>query len=155
MPALQDINHWGPLVVHLSRVPAGQDVSAYDGSGPWIKIHTLGLEATPTADARAPVNWLAYHFGGQPPRFGFRIPAQTPAGEYLLRVDIVWADGWNEWRTAPFDQAQMYPSCVQLRVESESRAVLPEGVRIPEIFQWEQPGRWLGVILMCCELGRS
>ncbi|PVH99558.1 lytic polysaccharide monooxygenase [Periconia macrospinosa] len=140
-PYVQDINHWGPLLIHLSPVPAGQDVSTYDGSGEWVKIYTLGLEPSPTADPTKPVNWLAYNFQKQPPRFVFRIPEQTPPGQYLMRVDIVWSDGWNEWRTPPFDSAQMYPSCVQLAVESESKAVLPKGVKIPEIFQWEQPGR--------------
>jgi hypothetical protein len=34
----------GPLFVHLSKVPRGQDVRSYDGSGEWIKIYTLGVE---------------------------------------------------------------------------------------------------------------
>jgi hypothetical protein len=30
--------HPGPVVVHISRVPDGQDVRTYDGSGEWVKM---------------------------------------------------------------------------------------------------------------------
>jgi hypothetical protein len=39
-----DFNHWGPRTVHLSKVPDGQDVTTYDGSGEWTKIDAVGVE---------------------------------------------------------------------------------------------------------------
>lgn len=30
--------HDGPVVVHISRVPDGEDVHTYDGSGEWVKM---------------------------------------------------------------------------------------------------------------------
>lgn len=59
-----DINHPGPVVVHLSQVPDGQDVHEYDGTGEWVKIYTLGLEVREDD----PVHWLAYNNEGLPDR---------------------------------------------------------------------------------------
>ncbi|ORY14706.1 glycosyl hydrolase family 61-domain-containing protein [Clohesyomyces aquaticus] len=132
-----DINHEGPFIVHLSKVPTDQDVSTYDGSGEWVKIHTLGLRKNNTAPI-VPVDWLPYNFQNQPPHFTFSIPKQTPKGQYLMRVDIIWSEFWYLGKTNGI--AQMYPSCVQIEVESEVEGELPRGVRIPEIFFPDQPG---------------
>ena len=53
------IAHFGPVVLHLSRVPAGQDVRTYDGSGEWLKVRTYGLE--PFNDTWGNSNWLPYN----------------------------------------------------------------------------------------------
>ncbi|KAF2791623.1 lytic polysaccharide monooxygenase [Melanomma pulvis-pyrius CBS 109.77] len=134
---LQDINHPGPLLVHLSAPPAGSDVRSYDGAGEWVKIHTLGLELN-NSDPAAPVNWLPYNYEKQPPHFVFNIPRQTPAGQYLMRVDIVWSDFYYEG--VRHNSSQLYPSCVQIEVEGDSTTVLPKGVHIPEIFAPDAPG---------------
>ena len=63
------------------------------------------------------------------------IPAQTPPGQYLMRMDVLWS-GAQPGQI----QAQMYPSCAQLNIVSDSKTALPEGVRIPEIFADDQPG---------------
>jgi hypothetical protein len=33
--------HPGPVVVHISRVPDGQTVQTYDGTGEWIKMYVF------------------------------------------------------------------------------------------------------------------
>jgi hypothetical protein len=38
--------------------------------------------------------------------------------------------------------AQLYPSCAQIEVESESTTTLPEGVLIPDAFLNKAPGRF-------------
>jgi hypothetical protein len=53
---IMNISHPGPFLAHLSKVPDGQDVHMYDGSGDWVKICTLGLEMTDNAEY--PVHWL-------------------------------------------------------------------------------------------------
>jgi hypothetical protein len=62
---LQDINHPGPLLVHLSQVPKGQDVRTYDGSGEWTKIFRVGLELRNDGQS---VKWLPWNDQLQPPR---------------------------------------------------------------------------------------
>jgi len=128
-----DINHAGPFIAHLSKAPEGQDVRTYDGSGTWTKIFTLGLEYR----KEDPAHWLAYNNQKVPGRFVFKIPKQTPAGQYLLRSDVI-NTGINY--TRPGYEAQLYPSCVQLRVQSAYRGRLPEGIQIPDNFTHTSPG---------------
>jgi hypothetical protein len=125
--------------VHLSAAPSGEDVSMYDGSGEWTKIYTLGLGPN-TEGTDHPVNWLAYNYQKQPPHFIFNIPKQTPAGQYLMRVDIIWSDFY--YQGVGHNSSQLYPSCVQIEVESEVKGELPKGVKIPEIFFPEEPGKF-------------
>lgn len=64
----------------------------------------------------------------------FKISEQTPAGAYLLRVDLVF----NYWNTV----AQLYPSCAQIIVESNATGALPKtGVRFPEAYEPSMPGK--------------
>ncbi|KAK3319417.1 glycoside hydrolase [Apodospora peruviana] len=135
----QDFNHPGPLIVHLSKVPDGQDIHTYDGSGNWIKIHSRGLGSL--ADER-PLKWEL--FTDVPPHLTFKIPPQTPAGQYLMRMDVVMSGVVTEW-TKPGDLgilAQFYPSCAQLNILSNATTTttLPKGVAIPEIFAPDRPG---------------
>ncbi|KAF2280138.1 uncharacterized protein EI97DRAFT_429896 [Westerdykella ornata] len=131
-----DFNHPGPLVVHLSKVPEGQDIHTYDGTGDWVKIHSRGLANTKDR----PLNWELYR--ADPPHLEFKIPPQTPAGKYLMRMDVVWSGLTNQYIKIgePGSLAQMYPSCAHLDIQSDSRAPFPAGVKIPDIFAPEAPG---------------
>ncbi|ETS73783.1 hypothetical protein PFICI_14729 [Pestalotiopsis fici W106-1] len=136
---IMDINHPGPVMAHLSRVPDGMDVREYDGDGDWLKIYTLGLEWM--VNQTDPIRWRAYNNGGLPERFIFKIPAQTPAGQYLLRMDEV--NTGLEEHNAVFNStspAQLYPSCAQIQVESDFTDPLPQGIKIPEALQHTSPG---------------
>jgi hypothetical protein len=66
-------------------------------------------------------------------KFNFQIPKQTPAGQYLLRFDLVWAS-YDDW------PAQFYPGCAQIEVESDVTGTLPEGIKIPEDLTHYGPG---------------
>ncbi|KAF2820353.1 hypothetical protein CC86DRAFT_374518 [Ophiobolus disseminans] len=132
------IVHPGPVQMYLSAVPAGQDIGHYDGSGEWVKIKTFGVEIH--KDMKKPY-WLpnngtddGYGSGtqGLPVRMPFKIPTQTPPGSYLLRVDMVYANG--DYAT------QLYPSCAQILVESSATGALPKGVKFPEAYEPSQPG---------------
>jgi len=61
------IQHPGPLLVHISKVPDGKSVHSYDGSGEWIKIHTVGLELR-NDDPKHPVWWIPYNGLNPAPR---------------------------------------------------------------------------------------
>jgi hypothetical protein len=89
-----------------------------------------------------PVHWFAYNDEKDPPRVSiqsatpgfeadhsqitFTIPRQTPAGYYLMRMDQIWPA-----RTGSTYGAQLYPSCAQIRIESDSTSLLPSGILIP------------------------
>ncbi|KAH7123543.1 glycoside hydrolase [Dendryphion nanum] len=126
-PQAYGIGHSGPAGMYLSRVPAGEKIHTYDGSGEWVKIFTLGYELRNNTDN--PIFWLP--LGGT--RMIATLPKQTPKGQYLLRVDQIWP-GVREY------SAQIYPSCAHIEVESEYAGDLPKGVKIPEIFSATSPG---------------
>ncbi|KAJ3571876.1 hypothetical protein NPX13_g5230 [Xylaria arbuscula] len=122
--------HPGPVVAHLSQVPDGLDVHEYDGSGEWVKIYTLGYEFHNNDPTR--MVFKAHNWTGIPGRIIFDIPSQTPSGEYLLRVDLIWAYYKVDYQV-PGGYTQLYPSCVQLKVESAVEGSLPTpGIKIPE-----------------------
>ncbi|KAF1994663.1 hypothetical protein P154DRAFT_613009 [Amniculicola lignicola CBS 123094] len=132
----QEVNHPGPLIVHLSKVPNGQDIHSYDGSGEWVKIHSLGLHDVASKDQ--PLNWILYN--QNPAVLPFKIPTQTPAGQYLMRMDIIWSGMTDNYTKIGDSLGQMYPSCAQLNIVSGSKVAFPQGVKIPEIFSPEAPG---------------
>ncbi|KAF2691079.1 lytic polysaccharide monooxygenase [Lentithecium fluviatile CBS 122367] len=130
-----DINHPGPVMAFLSPVPKGVDVREYGGAGEWTKIYTLGFRYRKNETLK--VDWLAYNWEKTPvPRFAFKIPPQTPSGQYLLRMDLIWAYSLA-------GGAQMYPSCAHIDVSGISTGQLPAGVQIPEIFSPDSPGMTL------------
>lgn len=69
-----DLNHQGPFIAHLSKVLEGQDVHTYDGSGDWVKIHTLGMEMT--EDVINPIHWLAWN-GDRYANGTYRLPGRV------------------------------------------------------------------------------
>ncbi|KAI9895993.1 hypothetical protein N3K66_009062 [Trichothecium roseum] len=105
------------------------DVHDYDGSGEWTKIYSLGLEVMEDSSVR----WRAYNYRGLPERFIFTIPEETPAGDYLLRMDLVVPGLW-EPPIYTADVAQLYATCAHLSIASEATGSLPEGIKIPEGF---------------------
>ncbi|KAF2106161.1 glycosyl hydrolase family 61-domain-containing protein [Lophiotrema nucula] len=126
--------HWGPMIVHLSKAPDGQDARTYDGSGDWVKIYTFGLRRHNDST----FDWPLYGPRGLDlPRFTFKIPVQTPPGQYLMRMDVPWIGQVNSYGHVP---TQMYPSCAQLSIRSNSTAAFPKGVKMPDIFMPEAPG---------------
>ncbi|KAI1429620.1 glycoside hydrolase [Xylaria sp. FL1777] len=133
--------HDGPVVAHLSKVPEGQDVHTYDGAGEWVKIYTIGVRTRGPDDFLGPpFLWLPHNDGKLPPKFEFNIPPQTPPGEYLLRIDMIWPGTvMQQYNDTLY--AQMYPSCAQIRVESDAfNNTLPKGIRIPEDLSPSSPG---------------
>jgi hypothetical protein len=134
--------HDGPVFVHLSKAPDGVDIHEYDGSGEWVKIYSLGLEMQHERFPDTPVHWLPRNSdtpsdlisAGKAPKMEFKIPTQTPPGDYLLRMSQVWL------RTGDGRDNQFYPSCAHLRVKSNSTAQLPEGILIPEDMSAGSPG---------------
>ncbi|KAH8166266.1 hypothetical protein CIB48_g1931 [Xylaria polymorpha] len=136
---IMDLNHQGPFIAHLSKVLEGQDVHTYDGSGDWVKIHTLGMEMT--EDVINPIHWLAWN-GDRYANGTYRLPGRTPKGQYLLRFDVVNTGviqpGFTEW------PAQLYATCAQIEVETDGEVgALPKGISIPETLAHFSPGNYV------------
>lgn len=57
--SMQVINVIGPVIAHLSKVPAGMDIHAWNGNGEWTKIYTMGFRYRP--NETEVVDWLPYN----------------------------------------------------------------------------------------------
>ncbi|KAM5346196.1 hypothetical protein ACJ41O_009201 [Fusarium nematophilum] len=76
-----NIQHPGPIQVYMSRAP-NDDVASYDGSGDWFKIFELGASFPMESSGE---NWLVWNKN----RIDFQIPAEVPAGQYLVRIEHI------------------------------------------------------------------
>ncbi|KAI0176972.1 putative endoglucanase [Pestalotiopsis sp. NC0098] len=119
------IQHPGPMQVYLSKAPG--DVREYDGSGDWFKIWELG----PQQFSSDGIEWGVTNIGN----FTFTLPEETPAGQYLVRIEHIGVHGAGD-----FGGAEFFFNCAQIEVESESTAVPSPVVQIPGLYTGYEPG---------------
>jgi hypothetical protein len=122
----QGIFHAGPLSVYLGKAPS--TAASWDGSGAnWFKIYEIGAQITSSA-----INFPA---NGQS-QFSFPIPAATPAGEYLLRIEHIGLHSTG--------QPQFYISCAQVKITSGGSGNPPK-VSIPGYIAQNDPSIILNI----------
>ncbi|KAJ5382912.1 glycosyl hydrolase family 61-domain-containing protein [Penicillium concentricum] len=119
------IEHPGPLQVYLSKAPGS--VKNYDGSGDWFKIYELG----PTSFGSDGIQWGVTGKS----QFDFTLPKETPAGQYLVRIEHIALHGAGE-----FGGAEFYLNCAQIEVESDSTAIPGPTVKIPGVYDGYEKG---------------
>ncbi|KAK8068471.1 hypothetical protein PG996_007583 [Apiospora saccharicola] len=119
------IEHPGPGFVYMSKAPGS--VASYDGSGDWFKAYETGLCK---GNAASDGNWCSW----QKDRLEFTIPAKTPPGEYLVRVEHI---GLHE---AHAGKAQFYMECAQLKIEGPGGGSPAPLAKIPGIYKANDPG---------------
>ncbi|KAJ5960792.1 glycosyl hydrolase family 61-domain-containing protein [Penicillium vulpinum] len=115
----------GPMQVYLSKAPGS--VKDYDGSGDWFKIYELG----PTSFGSDGIQWGVTGKN----QFNFTLPKETPAGQYLVRIEHIALHGAGE-----FGGAEFYFNCAHIEVESDSTAVPGPTVKIPGVYDGNEPG---------------
>lgn len=113
------IQHPGPLNVYMSK--ATGDASEYDGSGDWFKIYEMGAN-------KAGDNGLTFK-ADKLDKVTFTLPDETPAGQYLLRVEHIGLHS-----ASSFGGAQFYISCAQIEVSGSSTAKPDPTVKIPGVY---------------------
>ncbi|KAK0718647.1 glycoside hydrolase [Lasiosphaeria miniovina] len=120
------IEHPGPGFIYFSRAPEG-GVATYDGSGDWFKVNETGLCGTNPGTDR---NWCSYNKD----KLEFTVPAKTPPGEYLVRVEHI---GLHEGHK---NRAQFYITCAQLKIDGPGGGTPGPLVKIPGIYKQDDPG---------------
>jgi len=94
--------HPGPGYLYLGKVPEGKTLDSWDGSGKhWAKIAEWG----PVTPETYPLNFKLY----DKYEVISTLPASTPPGDYLLRVEHVNVDSGPGY-------AQFYIGCAQITV---------------------------------------
>ncbi|QRV79179.1 glycoside hydrolase family 61 protein [Ceratobasidium sp. AG-Ba] len=114
------VGHPGPMLVYLGKVPSGQTAATWDGSGAnWFKIYSIGADFSSGT--------LAWPTDNQS-TFKFKIPANTPPGQYLLRIEHI---GLHV--ASSVGGAQFYISCAQINVTGNGSGN-PAKVSIPGVY---------------------
>lgn len=122
--------HPGPQQVYLSKAPG--KAKDYDGSGDWVKIYTLTYSLNGTGGAGDGILKWATH---RAQTFEFKLPEDTPDGEYLLR-----AEGLALHAAHKANNAQFYVACAQIRVVGGGEGILSPTVKFPGGYKWDSPG---------------
>ncbi|KAK7756311.1 hypothetical protein SLS62_001537 [Diatrype stigma] len=125
----QQVNHPGPTQYYLAKVPEGQSAATWDGAGSvWFKIHAT----TPTVDANKQMTWPGQN---EYQLTNATIPASTPDGEYLLRVDQIAL----HMASQP-NGAQFYLACSQIRITGGGSGTPGPLVAFPGAYKTDDPG---------------
>ncbi|KAI1084062.1 lytic polysaccharide monooxygenase [Whalleya microplaca] len=125
--------HYGPVNVYLSQV---SDASTADGSSSWYKIFADSWSAKGSVGDGD--NWGTNDLNTCCGKMDVPIPADTPAGDYLLRAEVIALH-----TAGSAGGAQFYISCYQITVaggSSAAAAALPAGVSLPGAYKASDPG---------------
>ncbi|ORY64192.1 glycosyl hydrolase family 61-domain-containing protein [Pseudomassariella vexata] len=125
--------HYGPVNVYLSKV---NDAATADGSAQWYKIFADSWSAKAGGNSGDDDNWGTKDLNACCGKMDATIPADTPAGDYLLRAEVIALH-----TAASSGGAQFYMSCYQLTVTGgSSTAAVPAGVSFPGAYKASDPG---------------
>lgn len=122
--------HPGPQQVYISQAPG--DVKDYDGAGDWAKIYTLSDCQTEGCGAGdGVVKWATY----RATTFNFKLPTETPTGEYLLR-----AEGLAIHAAQKNKGAQFYVACAQIKVSGSETELPGQTIKFPGTYTANSTG---------------
>ncbi|KAF9527995.1 glycoside hydrolase [Crepidotus variabilis] len=121
--------HKGPVQVYIAKAPS--TAAAFDGQGAvWTKIYSSGL-VTPSQSN--PV-WATDIVNTNSGKHSVTIPKTLPAGEYLLRAEIIALHVAQS-----YPGAQFYIGCAQVQITSGGSASPPK-ISIPGTYKGSDPG---------------
>ncbi|KAG8933850.1 hypothetical protein FRC03_010974 [Tulasnella sp. 419] len=123
-------NHDGPVLVYMAKVTNA--ATATGSSANWFKVaHTGLVSAVPTTQT---YTWGTDVMNSNCGKVTFKIPSNIPAGQYLLRAEVIALHV-----AGGVGGAQHYMSCVQLNVTGGGSAT-PTTVKFPGAYGLEDPG---------------
>ncbi|KAJ7052163.1 glycosyl hydrolase family 61-domain-containing protein [Mycena amicta] len=106
-----NLYHPGLVNVYMAKAPTGTDVAKWDGSGVvWFRIFEVGAQT----DGGTSINWPAELLT----QVNFQIPAATPSGQYLIRIEHIALHVAYD-----FQGAQFYIGCAQVQVTGGGNGV--------------------------------
>ncbi|KAH9907528.1 glycoside hydrolase [Xylariomycetidae sp. FL2044] len=124
----QQVNHPGPNQYYLAKVPEGQSAATWDGSGAvWFKFHT----EMPTMQSTQ----LVWPGQNEYKTTNATIPASTPDGEYLLRVEQIALH-----MAMTQGQAQFYLACSQVKITGGGSGTPGPLAALPGAYKSNDPG---------------
>ncbi|KAJ3550896.1 hypothetical protein NMY22_g151 [Coprinellus aureogranulatus] len=119
-----DPSHKGPVLVYLAQIP---DATQSSVTGlKWFKIYHDGLDSS----GQWGVDRLIKNKG----KVTYTIPSCIPAGQYLMRVELIALHGASN-----YPGAQFYMECAQLRITGGGNTN-PPTVSFPGAYKGTDPG---------------
>jgi len=119
-----DPSHHGPVLAYLAQVPSATQSSVTGLK--WFKIYHDGLDSS----GKWGVDRLVSNKG----KVSFTIPSCIPAGQYLLRVELIALHG-----ASSYPGAQFYMECAQLQITGGG-STSPATVSFPGAYKGSDPG---------------
>lgn len=124
--------HYGPLQVYLSKVP---DASTADGSTSWFKIYSAAWAKNPVGKVGDDDFWGVKDLNACCGKMDVPIPASLPAGDYLLRAEVIALHA-----SGSPGGAQHYMTCYELSVTGGGAGAAPTGVQFPGAYKASDAG---------------
>ncbi|KFY08949.1 hypothetical protein V492_05760 [Pseudogymnoascus sp. VKM F-4246] len=122
------IQHPGPSLAYLAKVPDGETAATWDGSGAvWFKVWEEGPTELNTNGGTWPSSDLT--------TLGFTIPKATPSGDYLARIEHIGLHAASQ-----ANGAQFYLSCGQITVTGGGSGSPSPLVAFPGAYSATDPG---------------
>jgi len=119
--------HKGPVLVYIAKAPS--TAASFNGQGSvWTKIYQSGL-LNPTTQ-----QWATDVVNATNGKHSIVIPKSLPAGEYLLRAEIIALHV-----ASTYPGAQFYIGCAQVKISSGGSAVPPK-IALPGAYKSTDPG---------------
>jgi len=123
--------HYGPVIAYMTKVT---DASTADGSTGWFKIFQDGWAHKAGGTVGDDDYWGTNDLNTCCGRMNVLIPAEIPAGDYLLRAEAIALHV-----AGSLGGAQFYASCYQLTVTGGGSAS-PGLVNLPGAYSPSDPG---------------
>ncbi|KAF9024339.1 hypothetical protein BDZ89DRAFT_954802 [Hymenopellis radicata] len=119
--------HKGPVLVYIAKAPS--TAASFDGQGTvWTKVYESGLVNPSTQE------WATDVVNADNGKHSFILPASIPAGEYLIRGEIIALHV-----ASSYPGAQFYIGCAQVKVTGGGSASPPK-VALPGAYKGSDPG---------------
>ncbi|KAI9069224.1 lytic polysaccharide monooxygenase [Trametes sanguinea] len=119
--------HKGPVQVYIAKAPS--TAATFDGQGTvWTKIYSSGLINPQTQE------WATDVVNANNGKHSVVIPASLPAGEYLLRAEIIALHV-----ASSYPGAQFYIGCAQVKITGGGNANPPK-IALPGAYKPTDPG---------------
>lgn len=114
--------HRGPGQLYLSKAPGA--LEDYKGDGEWFKVGLSGA-----SDGK---EWDSYLKS----ELNFTIPATTPPGKYLARVE-------HFYLLSQYGQTQQYINCAHIEIVGPGGGTPGPMTKFPGAYELDDPGVWL------------
>ncbi|KAI0663244.1 glycoside hydrolase [Cubamyces menziesii] len=119
--------HKGPVQVYIAKAPS--TAATFDGQGTvWTKIYSSGLLNAQSQE------WATDVVNANNGKHSVVIPSSLPAGEYLLRAEIIALHV-----AMSYPGAQFYIGCAQVKITGGGSANPPK-IALPGAYKSTDPG---------------